>query len=795
MFVAVSNSSTSSNSYSILYSYNGIDWIIINTGSFVLYGICWSPELSLFIACGQNCILISSNGINWTSQTSPANYRWQSICWSPELSLFAAVAQNPGTTSAIATSPDGITWTLRTSRNVSWQKIIWVSNLNLFIKIGLSTTTSISTSPDGINWTARTTPNVNWYGITYSNTLNLLVAVSTTNTATNKIMTSTDGITWTGQTINLSISGLYTILWISELNIFIAAINNVNTYDRIIISKDGINWTYRNNDISFYYNYTNIAWSSKYNRIILATSSDKLVYSNITQENYNYPSIDIKSFDNILPSKGTVLSNLNTWYSRTASVNNTWTSVCYSSDLSLFVAISNSGTSNRIMTSIDGKTWTTRINPVDNDWTSICYSSNLNLFVAVSNTGTNNRIMTSSDGINWTSQVNPVNNNWTSICYSSELNLFVAISNSGTNDRIMTSPDGINWTTRNNPVDNNWTSICYSPELNLFVAVSNTGSNNRIMTSNNGINWISRTSPADNNWTSICWNSHTSLFVAVANSGTNRVMISYDGINWSLQKASINNDWISITYAMEINYFVAVSNNTNNNIMISNDGINWVTRSFTGLNCTSICWSPELSLFTIVANNGTNRVYNSKIIMSTYKNTITFNPKYFKYNDISSNIAIGENNSLIGSYQLSLTLDSATKPGTSTWTISSDIRLKENIEDADLDLCYNNIKNLSLKKYKWKDEYITPENTADRHKLGWIAQDVETILPKAVTTNNQYDIEDCKSLDIDQIIATLYGSIKKLITICETQDTQIIQLENKKKELKDFINSLEIVQE
>jgi hypothetical protein len=403
--------------------------------------------------------------------------------------------------------------------------------------------------------------------------------------------------------------------------------------------------------------------------------------------------------------------------------------------------------------------------------------------------------MTSSDGINWTSQVNPVNNNWTSICYSSELNLFVSVANSGTNDRIMTSPDGINWTTRNNPVDNNWTSICYSPELNLFVAVSNTGSNNRIMTSNNGINWISRTSPADNNWTSICWNSHTSLFVAVANSGTNRVMISYDGINWSLQKASINNDWISITYAMEINYFVAVSNNTNNNIMISNDGINWVTRSFTGLNCTSICWSPELSLFTIVANNGTNRVYNSKIIMSTYKNTITFNPKYFKYNDISSNIAIGENNSLIGSYQLSLTLDSATKPGTSTWTISSDIRLKENIEDADLDLCYNNIKNLSLKKYKWKDEYITPENTADRHKLGWIAQDVETILPKAVTTNNQYDIEDCKSLDIDQIIATLYGSIKKLITICETQDTQIIQLENKKKELKDFINSLEIVQE
>ena len=211
-------------------------------------------------------------------------------------------------------------------------------------------------------------------------------------------------------------------------------------------------------------------------------------------------------------------------------------------------------------------------------------------------------------------------------------------------------------------------------------------------------------------------------------------------------------------------------------------------------NWTAICWNPDLELFAAVSNTGTN----NRIILSSNDSILS---KETVIKNLNNSFNIDQNNDRIGlnisnpSYQLHLSSSNATKPGTSTWTVSSDIRLKENIEDADLDLCYNNIKNLPLKRYKWKDEYITYENTSDRHKLGWIAQDVETILPKAIIINNQYDIEDCKSLDIDQIIATLYGSIKKLINICELQDSKITELENKKKILNDFINSLEIVQE
>ena len=172
------------------------------------------------------------------------------------------------------------------------------------------------------------------------------------------------------------------------------------------------------------------------------------------------------------------------------------------------------------------------------------------------------------------------------------------------------------------------------------------------------------------------------------------------------------------------------------------------------------------------------------------------------------NIGIGTTSP---SYQLQLSTDSAAKPTTSTWTISSDIRLKENIEMADLDRCYDIINQLPLKRYKWKDEIYGDDQIKDRSKLGWIAQDVESVFPKAVGTTtfkyntyniitkpvldfdgtNVYDeegnivnetikeiiseetIEDCKDLNVDQIYAVMYGTIKKLINIVEDHKTQI----------------------
>jgi hypothetical protein len=139
----------------------------------------------------------------------------------------------------------------------------------------------------------------------------------------------------------------------------------------------------------------------------------------------------------------------------------------------------------------------------------------------------------------------------------------------------------------------------------------------------------------------------------------------------------------------------------------------------------------------------------------------------------NGNIGIGTNTP---TYQLQLSSDSAAKPSTNTWTVSSDERLKTNIQLADLDICYNIIKNLPLKRYTWKDEVYTVEEVPDRSKLGWIAQDVESVIPKAVEKVSMLGYEDCRTLNSDQIIASLYGCVQKLIQINEYQDEHIHNL-------------------
>ena len=160
-------------------------------------------------------------------------------------------------------------------------------------------------------------------------------------------------------------------------------------------------------------------------------------------------------------------------------------------------------------------------------------------------------------------------------------------------------------------------------------------------------------------------------------------------------------------------------------------------------------------------------------------------------------------------HQLQVSTDSAGKPSTSTWTIVSDERIKEDIELADLDLCYEAIKAIPLKRYKWRDEIYTAEQVTDRRKLGWIAQDVETVFPKAVGTHEfKYNqvfeetiipaveeeldadgnvitaaqperteqgdlisedvIEDCRNLNADQLYAAMYGAVQKLMAKVET---------------------------
>jgi hypothetical protein len=165
----------------------------------------------------------------------------------------------------------------------------------------------------------------------------------------------------------------------------------------------------------------------------------------------------------------------------------------------------------------------------------------------------------------------------------------------------------------------------------------------------------------------------------------------------------------------------------------------------------------------------------------------------------TGNVGIGMTNPTA---LLQLNTDSAVKPGTTTWSTSSDERLKENIVLADVDRCVEIVRTVPLKHYRWKDEAFTEEQIKDRSKLGWIAQDVEKVFPKAVSTrrfayNQVYEnivaddgstekklvsedvIEDCHMFNADQMYAVMYGAIQKLIAANDELVARIEALENK----------------
>ena len=116
----------------------------------------------------------------------------------------------------------------------------------------------------------------------------------------------------------------------------------------------------------------------------------------------------------------------------------------------------------------------------------------------------------------------------------------------------------------------------------------------------------------------------------------------------------------------------------------------------------------------------------------------------------------------------------------STWSQYSDHRIKENIVKANLKTCYDNVKNINLYRFNYIDSFQT--GSADKNKLGYIAQEVKRHFPKATNRKKERltdkrEIPDLLTIDVEQINLTLYGAVKQLIKIVEKQDKRIKTLE------------------
>ena len=118
-------------------------WHWRNGGEF--YGITYGNNT--FVAVGYKSIIITSpDGVTWTKRSTGIITPLLSITYGSN--TFVAVGEN----GVILTSPDGITWTERNSESATSLYGVAYGN-NSFVAVGKYGI--ILTSPDGITWTER----------------------------------------------------------------------------------------------------------------------------------------------------------------------------------------------------------------------------------------------------------------------------------------------------------------------------------------------------------------------------------------------------------------------------------------------------------------------------------------------------------------------------------------------------------------------------------------------------------------------------------------------------------------
>lgn len=326
-------------------------------------------------------------------------------------------------------------------------------------------------------------------------------------------LVAVDSGTQTFKTKGSTLKGFFTDEIVSRLDTFVDP--QIEKFNDVIRSQFCSSFTKNTVDTTLPRSISKIAYSPKDNLLVAACQ-------------FNGSSGNLNRY--LLASQDLGLS----WFSiNYTAVPKRWSSICYSPELELFVAVSDvTGNNQQVLSSPDGINWTIRLSPSTTvSWQDVTWSPELELFCAVgAQSGGTQKIMTSEDGFAWTArtEAGPAVNDFACIEWSSALGLFVAAGN-----KLNTSPDGINWTNRT--ITSEFIDLAWSPELGLFCGAVFIGAS--LARSTDGINWTFYNPFPGQAAASIVWCDKPKIFVAMVYSG-NKFNIAYskDAINWKLLK-------------------------------------------------------------------------------------------------------------------------------------------------------------------------------------------------------------------------------------------------------------------
>lgn len=275
--------------------------------------------------------------------------------------LFVAVANRlaagNSTTTSIATSPDGVTWTYRTLPVITGLTNIIYQN-GIFIAVGQINQRGFY-SYDGINWVVTNNLVGQIYGITYGR--DKFVACKIDNSQA-RISISYNGKDWTNVTTPLAMDLQLTSVAYGN-DVFVAVGSN-NAANSIWYSPDGITWTAA----------TRSAGTTTHNvcygkGLFIVTADGGKIFTSPDGINWT--------------QRDTPLSGL------------IWK--CIYAEGVFIAAGAFAGSQNKFIYSVDGITWLEANTPVLNDWGAFAYGNGMVLCVSYNGPNTSALIVKSGE--------------------------------------------------------------------------------------------------------------------------------------------------------------------------------------------------------------------------------------------------------------------------------------------------------------------------------------------------------------------------------------------------------------
>lgn len=167
VFVAVGSGATNK----VMTSTDGVAWTARTAAAAKTWrDVAWSPDLGVFVAVAQNVgadsIMTSPDGVAWSLRVNPATTDafgnpvsgpgLARVCAAPGIGF---VAGSYSASSYFVRSTDGVTWTNAGTQMFTVNSADLEYGMGLFVSMGDG---ALRTSPDGITWTLRTGMGGGW---------------------------------------------------------------------------------------------------------------------------------------------------------------------------------------------------------------------------------------------------------------------------------------------------------------------------------------------------------------------------------------------------------------------------------------------------------------------------------------------------------------------------------------------------------------------------------------------------------------------------------------------------------